>query len=146
MTTVIFHGRAGQPVPRLAELLAAAALRDGRFSQTWRVFSITPVRGPIAAVTRVSDRYIRERAPMTVKADWAVVLDPSLIPHLGAQPAPRVLCAPPPPGVALPAGWQRLEVPAFSSEPEVLSAWAVAVAEATGLASPEAAAAASGAA
>lgn len=146
MTTVIFHGRAGQPVPRLAELLAAAALRDGRFSQTWRVFAITPVRGPIAAVTRVSDRYIRERAPVAVKADWAVVLDPSLMPHLGTQPGVRVLCASPSPRLALPDGWRKLDVPPFGSDPKALSAWAVAVAEATGLVSKESAAAAAGAA
>lgn len=142
MKTVIFHGRAGQPVPQLADLLAAAALQDGLFSQSWRVFSITPVRGPIAAVARIADHYIRARTEMTIQADLAVVLDPTLIPLLGASPAPAVLTAPLPARLPLPAGWQVLAVPPIAADRETLAVWIAAVARASGLVSEAGAAAA----
>lgn len=135
MKTVIFHGRSGQPAAQLADLLAAAALQDGLFSQSWRVFSITPVRGPIAAVARIADHYIRARTEMTIQADLAVVLDPTLIPLLGASPASAVLTAPLPARLPLPAGWQVLEVPPIAVDREILAVWISAVARASGLVS-----------
>lgn len=117
MREIVVHGRAGQPVAATAEAIAAAALLDGKYSQTWRVFGITPIRGPISAVARVSPGYIRERGTARWEADCAVVLDPTLLRHIdparGLKPGGIVLVAVR--GGARPSvwrpGWQAVEVP-----------------------------------
>ncbi|MCL4534309.1 MAG: 2-oxoacid:acceptor oxidoreductase family protein [Bacteroidetes bacterium] len=78
MIEIRFHGRGGQRMNLWAEALARAALSEGRYGQTYVSFGLDQVGVPNTAITRVSDRFIRERAAASTTPDFAVLLDASL--------------------------------------------------------------------
>ncbi len=73
-----FHGRGGQGAVTAVQLLASAAIAEGRYAQAFPEFGPERRGAPVRAYLRISDRYIFRRDP--VREPLAVaVLDPSLI-------------------------------------------------------------------
>ena len=78
MLEIRFHGRGGQGAVTTAELVARAAVEEGRFSQAFPSFGPERRGAPVMAFCRVDDERIRIRAQI-LEPDVAVVLDPSLM-------------------------------------------------------------------
>jgi pyruvate ferredoxin oxidoreductase gamma subunit len=77
---VRWHGRGGQGAVTSAELVAQAAISEGRFGQAFPSFGPERRGAPVVAFVRVSNTQpIRIRAEITVP-DVVVVLDPGLLP------------------------------------------------------------------
>ena len=78
MTEIRFHGRGGQGAVTAAELLAQAAIADGKYAQAFPNFGPERRGAPVTAFLRVSSKpvYLREKIEFP---DIVVVLDPSLI-------------------------------------------------------------------
>ncbi len=78
MIEVRWHARAGQGAKTASQLLALAEMREGRFVQAFPEYG--PERGgaPIRAYTRIDDRPIRRRYPIT-RPDAVVAIEPSLL-------------------------------------------------------------------
>jgi pyruvate ferredoxin oxidoreductase gamma subunit len=77
MYQVRFHGRGGQGVVTAAELLAGAAIADGRFAQAFPSFGSERTGAPVAAYCRIDIKPIRSRDPVSAP-DAVVVLDETL--------------------------------------------------------------------
>lgn len=75
---VRFHGRGGQGSVTSAELVALAAIDEGKFAQSMPAFGPERRGAPVVAYLRVSDEQILVRAEVT-KPDVVVVLDDSLM-------------------------------------------------------------------
>jgi len=74
-----WHGRGGQGAVTSAELLARAAISEGKYAQAFPSFGPERRGAPVLAFDRVSDEEpIRIRAEIT-EPDAVVVLDPGLI-------------------------------------------------------------------
>lgn len=73
------HGRGGQRLAAWAEALALAALKDGKFSQTYLSFGLDRPGAPITAIARIGDSFIRERATNATTPNISVVLDPTVV-------------------------------------------------------------------
>lgn len=71
------HGRGGQGGVTSAELVASAAIEEGKFAQAFPSFGPERRGAPVAAFIRVSDVQIRSREKIYYP-DVVVVLDPSL--------------------------------------------------------------------
>jgi pyruvate ferredoxin oxidoreductase gamma subunit len=80
MIEVRFHGRGGQGVVTCAELLASAAVLDGKFAQSFPSFGPERRGAPVVAFLRVSEKEIRIRSQI-YSPDIIVVLDPTIL-HL----------------------------------------------------------------
>jgi pyruvate ferredoxin oxidoreductase gamma subunit len=78
MVEIRFHGRGGQGAVTSVELLALAAIGEGKFAQGFPSFGPERRGAPVLAFSRVDDRHIRLRCKI-VSPDVIVVLDPSLI-------------------------------------------------------------------
>jgi len=78
MLEIRFHGRGGQGAVTTAELMAQAAVEEGRFSQAFPSFGPERRGAPVMAFCRVSDERIRLRSQIK-EPDVAVVLDPKLL-------------------------------------------------------------------
>lgn len=78
MIEIRFHGRGGQGAVTAAELLAQAAIADGKYAQGFPNFGPERRGAPVTAFLRVSDTpiYLRERID---SPDAIVVLDRTLI-------------------------------------------------------------------
>jgi pyruvate ferredoxin oxidoreductase gamma subunit len=77
---VRWHGRGGQGAVTSAELVAQAAISEGRFGQAFPSFGPERRGAPVVAFVRVSNTQpIRIRAEITTP-DVVVVLDPGLLP------------------------------------------------------------------
>ena len=78
MIEIRFHGRGGQGAVTAAELLAQAAIADGKYAQAFPNFGPERRGAPVTAFLRVSPEpiYLREKIE---SPDIVVVLDPSLI-------------------------------------------------------------------
>jgi pyruvate ferredoxin oxidoreductase gamma subunit len=78
MIEIRFHGRGGQGAVTAVELLAQAAIAEGKFAQGFPNFGPERRGAPVTAFLRVSDQpiYLREKIE---QPDVAVVLDPSLM-------------------------------------------------------------------
>jgi len=74
-----FHGRGGQKLAAWAEALALAALKEGKFSQTYLSFGLDRPGAPTTAITRISNTFVRERAGNASSPDISVVLDPTVV-------------------------------------------------------------------
>ena len=75
-----WHGRGGQGAVTSAELVAQAAIIEGRFGQAFPSFGPERRGAPVQAFVRVSSNQpIRNRAEIT-QPDVVVVLDPGLLP------------------------------------------------------------------
>jgi pyruvate ferredoxin oxidoreductase gamma subunit len=94
MIEVRFHGRGGQGAVTSVELLALAAIEEGKFAQGFPSFGPERRGAPVVAFSRVNDHYIRLRSKIYTP-DVAVVLDPSLLkivdPSQGLKPGGLII-------------------------------------------------------
>ncbi len=77
MKEVRIHGRGGQGGVTSAELVATAAIAEGKYAQAFPSFGPERRGAPVAAFIRVSDSQIRTREKV-YHPDIVMVLDPSL--------------------------------------------------------------------
>ncbi|HFB83682.1 pyruvate ferredoxin oxidoreductase subunit gamma [Thermosulfuriphilus ammonigenes] len=77
MIEVRLHGRGGQGAVTSAELVAIAAINQGKYAQAFPSFGPERRGAPVAAFVRVSDEKIRTREKVYTP-DIILVLDPSL--------------------------------------------------------------------
>ncbi|MBI4333684.1 MAG: 2-oxoacid:acceptor oxidoreductase family protein [Chloroflexi bacterium] len=78
MLEIRFHGRGGQGAVTSAEMIALAAIAEGKYAQAFPSFGPERRGAPVLAFVRVSeDKPIKIRAGIT-KPDMVVVMDPSL--------------------------------------------------------------------
>lgn len=78
MKELRFHGRGGQGAVTTAELLAMAAIREGKYAQAFPSFGPERRGAPVVAYARIDDKPIRIRSKVD-HPDVVVVLDPSLL-------------------------------------------------------------------
>ena len=78
MIEIRFHGRGGQGAVTSAELLAVAAIGEGKYAQAFPSFGPERRGAPVLAFCRISDQPIRIRANI-YEPDLVVVLDASLL-------------------------------------------------------------------
>ncbi len=73
-----WHGRGGQGAVTSAELVARAAISEGRFAQAFPSFGPERRGAPVVAFVRISNEQLRIRVGIT-EPDLVVVLDPKLL-------------------------------------------------------------------
>ena len=79
ITEIRWHGRGGQGAVTSAELLALAAIEEGKYAQAFPSFGPERRGAPVLVFNRVSDATpIRARAAIT-DPDVVVILDPGLL-------------------------------------------------------------------
>jgi pyruvate ferredoxin oxidoreductase gamma subunit len=78
MFQVRFHGRGGQGVVTVAELLASAAFLQDRYAQAFPSFGSERMGAPAMSFCRIDDKPIRTREPVT-EPDALVIQDPTLL-------------------------------------------------------------------
>jgi len=78
LVEIRWHGRGGQGAVTSAELLAQAAINEGKYAQAFPSFGPERRGAPVSAFVRISNEQIRIRAEIT-EPDVVVVLDPSLL-------------------------------------------------------------------
>ena len=78
MFQVRIHGRGGQGVVTAAELMSAAAFREGRHSQAFPSFGSERTGAPVVSFCRISDTTIRSHEPISAP-DALIVQDVSLL-------------------------------------------------------------------
>src|SRR4030066_755338 len=78
MIEIRFHGRGGQGAVTSAEILALAAIGEGRYAQAFPSFGPERRGAPVVAFCRISDQPIKIRANI-YEPDLVVVLDASLL-------------------------------------------------------------------
>ena len=77
MIEIRFHGRGGQGAVTSAELLALAAIGEGKYAQAFPSFGPERRGAPVVAFCRIDEERIRIRANI-YEPDIVVVLDASL--------------------------------------------------------------------
>jgi pyruvate ferredoxin oxidoreductase gamma subunit len=85
MIEIRFHGRGGQGAVTSVELLALAAIEEGKFAQGFPSFGPERRGAPVQAFCRVDDKPIKLRCKI-LTPDVVVVLDPTLL-HIQNPPA-----------------------------------------------------------
>jgi pyruvate ferredoxin oxidoreductase gamma subunit len=75
---VRWHGRGGLGAVTSAELVARAAISEGKYAQSFPSFGPERRGAPVIAFLRISDEFIRTRTPID-EPDVVVVLDPGLL-------------------------------------------------------------------
>ena len=78
MIEIRFHGRGGQGSVTCAELLALAAIGEGKYAQAFPSFGPERRGAPVVAFCRISDQPIRIRANV-YEPDIVLVLDSTLL-------------------------------------------------------------------
>jgi pyruvate ferredoxin oxidoreductase gamma subunit len=78
MLEIRFHGRGGQGAVTSVELLAIAAIEEGKFAQGFPSFGPERRGAPVLAFLRIDDHHIRLRCKIA-NPDVLLILDPSLI-------------------------------------------------------------------
>jgi pyruvate ferredoxin oxidoreductase gamma subunit len=78
MIELRFHGRGGQGAVTSAELLAVAAINEGKYAQAFPSFGPERRGAPVIAYCRIDDRPIRIRANI-YEPDLVLVLDGSIL-------------------------------------------------------------------
>ena len=78
MHQIRIHGRGGQGVVTAAELIAAAAFKDGKFAQAFPSFGVERTGAPIEAFARIDKKQIRTREQVN-NPDILIIQDPTLI-------------------------------------------------------------------
>jgi pyruvate ferredoxin oxidoreductase gamma subunit len=78
MIEIRFHGRGGQGAVTSAELLALAAIGEGKYAQAFPSFGPERRGAPVVAFCRIDDERIRIRANVS-EPNIVVVLDSSLL-------------------------------------------------------------------
>ena len=120
------HGRGGQGAVTSAELLAQAAIAEGKYAQAFPSFGPERRGAPVQAFVRISDSPIRVRAEV-IEPDIVVVLDPGLLGIIkvtGGLKANGILVINAKSGESVPAdirkGWNVATIDASSIAREVL--------------------------
>jgi len=75
---VRWHGRGGMGAVTSAELVARAAISEGKYAQSFPSFGPERRGAPVLAFLRISDAFIRIRTDI-YEPDIVVVLDPGLL-------------------------------------------------------------------
>jgi len=75
---IIFHGRGGQGAVTSAEMLALAAIGEGKYAQAFPNFGPERRGAPVMAFARIDSKPIRLRTKIYTP-NVAIVLDPSLL-------------------------------------------------------------------
>lgn len=75
---VRWHGRGGQGVMTASDLLAKAAVLEGKYVQSFPEFGPERMGAPLRAFTRISDKAINLHCAI-YEPDVVVVLDPTLL-------------------------------------------------------------------
>ncbi len=75
---VRWHGRGGMGAVTAAELIAKAAIREGKYAQSFPNFGSERRGAPVMAFLRISDEVIRIRTNV-YEPDVVMVLDPTLM-------------------------------------------------------------------
>jgi len=78
MLEIRFHGRGGQGAVTSVELLALAAINEGKFAQGFPSFGPERRGAPVLAFLRIADKHIGLRCKIA-HPDVVLILDPSLI-------------------------------------------------------------------
>jgi len=78
VTEIRWHGRGGQGAVTASEILAEAALEEGKYFQAFPDYGPERMGAPIRAYTRISASPIRQHCQVT-EPDAVVVLDPTLV-------------------------------------------------------------------
>ena len=78
MTEIRWHGRAGQGIVTASELLAEAALKEGKYFQAFPEYGPERMGAPIKAYTRISDEPI-EIHYQILNPEVVVVVNPNLL-------------------------------------------------------------------
>ncbi len=78
MIEIRFHGRGGQGAVTSAELLALAAIKEGKYAQAFPSFGPERRGAPVVAFCRISDEKIKVRS-VIYQPDIVLVLDPSIL-------------------------------------------------------------------
>jgi pyruvate ferredoxin oxidoreductase gamma subunit len=78
MLEIRFHGRGGQGAVTSVELLALAAIHEGKYAQGFPSFGPERRGAPVLAFLRINHRPIRLRCKIA-NPDVVLILDPSLI-------------------------------------------------------------------
>ena len=78
MIEIRLHGRGGQGAVTSAELLAQAAINEGKYAQAFPSFGPERRGAPVVAFCRISDETIRLRTAI-YHPDLVLVLDPSIL-------------------------------------------------------------------
>jgi 2-oxoacid:acceptor oxidoreductase gamma subunit (pyruvate/2-ketoisovalerate family) len=78
MIEIRIHGRGGQGAVTSAELLALAAINEGKYAQAFPSFGPERRGAPVLAFSRVDDKPIRLRSQV-YQPDVVLVLDSSLV-------------------------------------------------------------------
>lgn len=78
MTEIRWHGRAGQGIVTASELLAEAALKDGKYFQAFPEYGPERMGAPIKAYTRISDEPIEVHYQI-LSPEIVVVVNPNLL-------------------------------------------------------------------
>jgi len=73
-----WHGRGGQGAWTASELLARAAIKEGKYIQSFPEFGPERMGAPVKAYTRISDAPIRLHCAV-YNPDLAIVMDPTLL-------------------------------------------------------------------
>ena len=88
MIEVRIHGRGGQGAVTSAEMVALAAISEGKYAQAFPSFGPERRGAPVQAFIRVSSEPIKLRCDIR-QPDVVVVLDPALIPVAQVNPSRR---------------------------------------------------------
>ncbi len=75
---VRWHGRGGLGAVTSAELVARAAIGEGKYAQSFPSFGPERRGAPVIAFLRISDGFIKTRTPIE-EPDVVLVLDPGLL-------------------------------------------------------------------
>jgi pyruvate ferredoxin oxidoreductase gamma subunit len=78
MIEIRLHGRGGQGAVTSAELLALAAIKEGKYAQAFPSFGPERRGAPVVAYCRISDEKIKVRSVIS-EPDIVLVLDPSIL-------------------------------------------------------------------
>jgi 2-oxoacid:acceptor oxidoreductase gamma subunit (pyruvate/2-ketoisovalerate family) len=73
-----WHGRGGQGAWTASELLARAAINEGKYIQSFPEFGPERMGAPVKAYTRISDEPIRLHCAV-YNPNFAIVMDPTLL-------------------------------------------------------------------
>jgi 2-oxoacid:acceptor oxidoreductase gamma subunit (pyruvate/2-ketoisovalerate family) len=73
-----FHGRCGQGAVTAANILAAAAYNEGKFSQAFPIFGVERRGAPVAAFLRIDEKPIDIKFQI-YEPDAVIIQDPSLL-------------------------------------------------------------------
>ncbi len=73
---VRWHGRGGLGAVTSAELVARAAIEEGKYAQSFPSFGPERRGAPVMAFLRIGDEFIRMRTDVT-EPDIVVVIDPT---------------------------------------------------------------------